>query len=132
LELYGEAEPGKDVEYEIQIKNSGNTQEKVNILVDLEKGWKLDFGDASDTWSKDMDPQDVETIPIVLTVPDDATGDETVDITISVVPVESDQIDIESHTTIKSQWFQTLFILLVPILLLIVIVVMVIVIYKRR
>jgi uncharacterized membrane protein len=132
LELYGETEPGKDVEFEIRIKNSGNTQEKVNILVDLLKGWELDFGNANDTWSKELDPQDIETVTIVLTPPDDAEGDETVDITISVVPVESDQIDIETHTKIKSLWFQPLIILLVPILLLIVIVVMVIVIYKRR
>jgi uncharacterized membrane protein len=132
LELYGKTEPGKDVEYEIRIKNNGNTAERVNINVIIPSDWELDFGNASNIWSEEMDPQDIETATIVLTPPDDAPGDETVDITVSVVPVQSDQIDILTHTEIKSLWYQPLIILLVPILLFIVVIVMVIVIYKRR
>lgn len=132
LELYGKTEPGKDVEYQIRIKNSGNTAERVNINVIIPSDWELDFGNASNTWSEELDPQDIETIPIVLTPPDDAPGDETVDIIVSVVPVQSDPIDILTHTDIKSLWYQPLIILLVPILLFFVIIVMVVVIYKRR
>ncbi len=132
FELYGETEPGKDVEYEIRIKNNGNTAERVNINVLIPSDWELDFGNASNIWSEELDPQDIETATVVLTPPDDAPGDETVDITVSVVPVQSDQIDILTHTKIKSLWYQTLIILLVPILLFIVVIVMVVIIYKRR
>ncbi|MEE9150494.1 MAG: NEW3 domain-containing protein [Thermoplasmata archaeon] len=132
LELESEAEPGEDVEYTIKIKNNGNTAEKVSIHVDKPKDWELSFDDASNLWSRDIEPQDIEEITFVLTVPEDAEGDETVDITVSVEPAESDTIHIETHTKIKGSMIQTLFILLVPILLFFVIIVMVIVIYKRR
>jgi uncharacterized membrane protein len=133
LDLSGEAEPGEDVEYEIQIRNNGNTQERINVfVVEMPGGWEVDFGNANSSWSRDVDPTDTETIRVTLTVPDDAVGDETVDITVAVVPAESDRIDIQTHTKIKGVWYQPLMMLLVPILLFIVIIVMVIVIYRRR
>lgn len=134
LELYAEAEPGEDVEYTIEFKNSGNVPELVNIDVDEPGGWNVDFGNASGEWLEEIEPQETETVTLVLTVPDDAAGDETVDITVSVVPVErpDDKIQIQTHTKIKSIWYQPLLTLLVPILLFIVIIVMVIVIYRRR
>lgn len=134
LVLYGEAGPGEDVEYVIIIKNNGNVAELVTIDVDEPGGWKVDFGNASSGWTEEIEPQDMETVTLVLTVPDDAEGDETVDILVSVIPVErpADRIDIETHTEIKGSFTQAIFTLLVPILLFIVIIVMVAVIYKRR
>lgn len=133
LELSGEAEPGEDVVYEIQIKNNGNIQERINVFVeDMPGGWDADFGNANSSWTKDIEPQETETITLTLSVPDDAVGDETVDITVAIVPSESDRIDIETHTKIKGLWYQPLMMLLVPILLFVVIIVMVIVIYRRR
>ncbi|UCE73443.1 MAG: hypothetical protein JSV56_10485 [Methanomassiliicoccales archaeon] len=132
LELTDEAEPGEDVEYTIIIENSGNVAEKVSIIVDKPSDWDLDFGNASSEWSKEVDPQESETITLVLTVPDDAVGDETVVITVSIIPAVSDTIQVETHTEVKALWYQPFLTLLVPILLFIVIIVMVIVIYKRR
>ncbi|UCF08262.1 MAG: hypothetical protein JSW28_00795 [Thermoplasmata archaeon] len=132
LDLEGKADPGDDVEYYISIENRGNAEERVTILVDKPSGWTVDFGNASSEWSEVLQPGDREDITIVLGVPDDVEGDETVDITISVVPAESETIDIETHTKIESRWYQPLIMLLVPILLFIVIIVMVIVIFKRR
>ncbi|UCG70887.1 MAG: hypothetical protein JSV09_07795 [Thermoplasmata archaeon] len=131
-ELNTEAEPGEDVEFTIRIKNSGNTQEKVSIHVDRPSDWDLFFDNASSTWEENLDPQQDEEITMVLTVPEDAEGDKTVDITISVEPAESDTIFIETHIKIKSFWYEPIITLLVPILLFVVIIVMVIVIYKRR
>jgi uncharacterized membrane protein len=131
-ELFAEAEPGEDVEFTIKFKNIGNTQEKVAIFVDRPSDWELHFGNASSVWEEDLDPQQSEEVTLVLTVPDDEEGDKTVDITISVVPAESDTIFVETHTKIKSFWYEPIMTLLVPILLLVVIIVMVIVIYKRR
>jgi uncharacterized membrane protein len=128
--LYGEAEPGKDVTYEIEIENKGNTDETVNIIIATD--WKVAFGNASGTWSEKLEPKQSEVISFTLTVPEETEGDQTVDITVSVVPVFSDTINIETHTDIKSLWFKPLMMLLVPILLFVVIVVMVVVIYKRR
>jgi uncharacterized membrane protein len=132
LEIFAEAEPGDDVEFIITIENNGNVVERVNILVDKPRKWGVDFGNASDEWTQEIEPSESETINIVMSVPDDAQGDETVDITISIVPVVSDQIQVETHTEIKQIWYQPLLTLLVPLLLFIVIIVMVVVIYKRR
>ncbi len=130
--LYGKAEPGKDVTYEIEIANYGNTAETVIISVAAPDKWKVDFGNANNTWSDRLEPKQLEVIPFTFTVPEDAEGDQTVDITVSVVPAVSDAIIIETHTEIESIWYQPLMMLLVPILLFVVIVVMVVVIYKRR
>jgi uncharacterized membrane protein len=132
LEDSADAEPGDDVEYTIIIENNGNVVERVSVSVDKPGDWKLDFGNVSEDWIKDIEPGETETIPIVLTVPKDAKGDETVDITITIVPSNSDIIQVETHTTIKQNWFAPLLTLLVPLLLFIVILVMVVVIYKRR
>ncbi len=134
MDMSGEAEPGEDVEYSFTIDNNGNVKELVTIQVEEPGGWEVDFGDGSGDWLKEIDPQDSEIVTVRLSVPDDAAGDETVDITISVVPVErpDDLILIETHTKIKGSFTQTIFTLLVPILLLIVIIIMVIVIYRRR
>ncbi|UCE36072.1 MAG: hypothetical protein JSW00_10990 [Thermoplasmata archaeon] len=131
-DLYGEAGAGEDVKYKITIKNTGNVKLSVQILFpDKPKDWTVKFGNAS-TWSKDIDPGAEEEVEFSFSVPDDAEGDETVDITISVTPSQGDPILIETHTKVKGSISQTLLTLLVPILLFVVIIVMVIVIYKRR
>jgi uncharacterized membrane protein len=132
LELSEKADPGDDVQYEIIIENNGNVEERVTVSVDLPGGWELDFGNASTDWIEDLSPGEVETIPVVLTVPDDAQGDETVEITISIIPAKSDVIQVVTSTEIGSIWYQPLMTLIVPLLLFIVILVMVVVIYKRR
>ena len=133
LDFNEKADPGDDVEFTIIIENNGNVKERVSIILpDKPKEWDLDFGNASSEWTKDIEPQEQETIKIVLTVPGDAQGDETVDITISIIPTVSDQIIVETHIEIKQLWYQPLITLLVPLLLFVVIIVMVIVIYKRR
>lgn len=133
-ELYGEAEPGKDVEYTITIMNNGNVPETVSVEVDEPGGWKVDFGNASGNWFKEIDQQDNEIVSFILTVPDDATGDETVDITVSVIPVErpDDTIEVETHTKIKQIWWRPFLTLLVPLGLFIVIIILIILIYRRR
>jgi uncharacterized membrane protein len=133
LDFNEKAEPGDDVEFTIIIENNGNVRERVSILLsDKPKEWDLDFGNASSEWTKDIDPQDQETIKIVLTVPGDAQGDETVDITISIIPAVSEPIEVYAHIEVEQLWYQPLITLLVPLLLFVVIIVMVIVIYKRR
>jgi uncharacterized membrane protein len=133
LDFNEEAEPGDDVELTIIIENNGNVRERVSILFpDKPNDWDLDFGNNSSEWTEFIEPQDRETIQIVLTVPEDAQGDETVDITISVTPTDSDQIPIVAHINVKQLWYQPFITLLVPLLLFGVIIVMVIVIYKRR
>ena len=133
-ELYGEAEPGKDVEYTIEFKNSGNVAETVNIEINEPGGWEVHFENASGQWTKMLEPQETETVSFIFNVPDDATGDETVDITVSVVPIlrPDDSIDIETHTTIKQIWWQPLLTLLVPLGLFVVIIILIILIYRRR
>lgn len=133
LDFNEEAEPGQDVEFTIIIENNGNVRERVSIILpDKPNDWDLDFGNNSGDWTKDIDPQDEETIMIVLTIPDDAQGDETVDITISIIPTVSEQITVDAHIKVKQLWYQPFITLIVPLLLFVVIIVMVIVIYKRR
>ncbi len=132
LELYNEAEPGEDVEYTIIIENNGNVEERVTVSVDLPGGWELDFGNDSSDWIKDLSPGDEETIQLVLSVPDNAQGDETIEITISIIPAKSDVIQVVTHTKITQIWYQPLMTLIVPLLLFVVIIAMVIVIYKKR
>jgi uncharacterized membrane protein len=132
LEIFGEAQPGDVVEYSIIIENNGNVEERVTVSVDLPGGWEVDFGNDSSDWIEDLAPGDEETIPVVLTVPDDAQGDETVDITISIIPAKSDVIQVVTHTKIEQTWYQPLMTLIVPLLLFVVILAMVIVIYKKR
>jgi uncharacterized membrane protein len=132
LELFNEAEPGEDVEYTMIIENNGNVEERVTVSVDLPGGWELDFGNDSSDWIEDLSPGDEETIQLVLSVPDDAQGDETVDITISIIPAKSDVIQVVTHTKVTQTWYQPLMTLIVPLLLFVVIIGMVIVIYKKR
>lgn len=132
LDLDDEAEPGDDVQYMITLENRGNVPEWVTILVTAPKDWTVDFGNASDEWSKEVQPGDIEEITITLGVPDEAEGDETVDVTISVVPASSDPVQVLTHTKIDATWYQPIFMLLVPIGLFIAILVLVAVIFRRR
>jgi uncharacterized repeat protein (TIGR01451 family) len=131
--LYGEASPGDDVEYKVSFKNTGNVELTVNIAIsNLPEGWSVFFGNGSSVYSEEISPGDTEEVDITFSVPDDAEGDETVDISISVIPSQGESILIETHTKVEGSIGQTFLTLLVPILLLIVIIVMVIVIYRRR
>jgi uncharacterized repeat protein (TIGR01451 family) len=131
--LYGEASPGEDVEYQISFKNTGNVVLSVNIAIsNLPEGWTVFFGNGSSVYSEEIMPGDTEEVDITLSIPDDAEGDKTVDIPISVIPSQGDSILIETHTKVEGSISQTFLTLLVPILLFIVIIVMVIVIYRRR
>ena len=131
--LYGEASPGEDVEYQISFKNTGNVLLTVNIAIsNLPEGWTVFFGNGSSVYSEEIMPGDTEEVDITLSLPDDAEGDKTVDISISVIPSQGDSILIETHTKVEGSISQTFLTLLVPILLFVVIIVMVIVIYRRR
>jgi uncharacterized repeat protein (TIGR01451 family) len=131
--LFGEASPGEDVEYLISFKNTGNVVLTVNIAIsNLPEGWTVLFGNGSSVYSEEIIPGDTEEVVITFSLPDDAEGDETVDISISVIPSQGDSILIETHTKVEGSISQTFLTLLVPILLFVVIIVMVIVIYKRR
>jgi uncharacterized repeat protein (TIGR01451 family) len=131
--LYGEGSPGDDVEYQISFTNTGNVVLTVNIAVsNLPEGWTVFFGNGSSVYSEEIIPGDTEEVDITFSIPDDAEGDETVDISISVIPSQGESILIETHTKVEGSIGQTFLTLLVPILLFVVIIVMVIVIYRRR
>ncbi len=132
-ELYGEGSPGENVKYTISFRNTGNVKLNVQIiLTDKPQEWTLDFGNGTSVWSEDIKPGDTKEVDFSLGIPDDAEGDDTVDITVSVTPNQGEPIIIETHTKVKGSFSQTLFTLLVPILLFVVIIVMVVVIYRRR
>ena len=132
LELDEKAEPGDDVQFKITLENRGNVAEWVTILVTVPKDWTVDFGNASSEWSKEVQPGDTEEVTVTLGVPEDADGDETVDVTISVVPASSESVQVLTHTKIDAVWYQPIFMLLVPIGLFIAIIVLVAVIFRRR
>jgi uncharacterized membrane protein len=132
LELEEKAEPGDDVQFKIILENRGNVAEWVTIFVTVPKDWTVDFGNASSEWSKEVQPGDTEEVTVTLGVPEDADGDETVDVTISVVPASSEPVQVLTHTEIDATWYQPIFMLLVPIGLFIAILVLVVVIFRRR
>jgi uncharacterized repeat protein (TIGR01451 family) len=132
LELDEKAEPGDDVQFKITLENRGNVAEWVNIYVTVPKDWTVDFGNASSEWSMEVQPGDMEEATVILGIPEDADGDETVDVTISVVPASSEPVQVLTHTKIDAIWYQPIFMLLVPIGLFIAIIVLVIVIFRRR
>jgi uncharacterized membrane protein len=131
-ELTGKAEPGEDVTYSVTIENNGNKEERISVVTDKPKDWGLVLGNGSGEWSETIEPGDSETITIVFTVPKDASGDETVTITISIIPSNSDTILVNTETEIEQTWWAPIMILIVPLGLFLVMIFVVYLIYKRR
>lgn len=133
FELEGEVGRSEDVQYNLKIKNNGNTPEKVDIdVLNAPGGWDYSFNTGQASWNETLDPGDEEDIVVTLTAADDAPIGDTVDITIRVSPKESDNVQILTHNEVTGEIYERVSpLIFIPLTFLIFMVLLVVMIRRR-
>jgi len=91
--------PGEEYSIQMKVKNLGNSPQTVLLDADVEQAeWKAEIGGLSGSPLVVIDPFDETGFTLIITVPDSARNADTIPISVSASPLDTEQSFPQSYT----------------------------------
>ncbi len=91
--------PGKEYSIQMKVKNEGNSPMTVLLEADVEQsGWEVGIGGLSGSPLIEIDSFDEATFTLEISVPDSANNGDSVPISVTATPLDTEQSFSESET----------------------------------
>ena len=91
--------PGEEYSIQMKVKNLGNSPQTVLLGADVEQAeWKAEIGGLSGSPLVVIDPFDETGFTLIITVPDSARNADTIPISVSASPLDTEQSFPQSYT----------------------------------